>query len=93
MALTIRLYTKPACQQCDATKRWFKSKGFDFDNPPAGVNMFIEDGTEEHNLAAFRAINELQMPSVWVEDGNYKDHWTGFRPDKIDSLAERYDQG
>lgn len=91
--LTIRLYTKPACPQCEATKRWFKDKGFDFQNPPEGVNLFTELGTDEGNLVAFQYLNELQMPAVWVQDGDYEDHWTGFRPDKIDSLAERYNEG
>lgn len=83
MALTIRVYTKPSCTQCDATKRRLNEKGFDYE---------IDDATEEGNLAAIRYLGMGSAPVVVAEDPEkgYSDMWAGFRPDKIDDLAKEY---
>lgn len=73
--MTITVYTKPACVQCNATYRALDKKGIAYD---------VVDITEDP--AALETVKEmgyLQAPVIVAED----DHWSGFRPDKIDELA------
>lgn len=80
MTETVRVYTKPACKQCDLTKELLSSKK---------VPFVVEDLTEAGNLEAAKAMGFLSAPVVMVgEDG-----WAGFRPDKINELAARTEGG
>lgn len=75
MAVTV--YTKPACVQCNATYRSLDNKGIEYE---------VVDITED--AAALETVKEmgyLQAPVVITSD----DHWSGFRPDKIEELAAR----
>lgn len=74
--MSITLYTKPSCVQCNATKRALKKSGLDF------VEVDLTQDAEA--LAAVKALGYQQAPVVFA-DG---DHWAGFRPDKIKALAE-----
>lgn len=75
MAITV--YTKPSCVQCTATYRALDSKGIEYE---------IHDLTAEPDaLAQVKALGYLQAPVVITDE----DHWSGFRPDKIDELAAR----
>lgn len=74
MAVTV--YTKPACVQCDATKRLLDKLDIPYDTVDVTVDteafdMLLEKG--------FRAA-----PVVITDD----DAWAGFNPDKINGLAE-----
>lgn len=73
---TVRVYTKPDCRQCDATKRKLTEKGIVF---------VLEDLTEQGNLAAAKALGHAQAPVVVVGE----ESWAGYRPDLIDQLAKR----
>lgn len=73
---TVRVYTKPDCRQCDATKRRFTEKGIEFE---------VEDLTDEGNLAAAKALGHASAPVVVVGD----ESWAGYRPDLIDDVAKR----
>ncbi|RRD60786.1 glutaredoxin-like protein NrdH [Leucobacter sp. OH1287] len=75
--MTVTVYTKPSCVQCTATYRALDSKGIEYD-----VLDLSEDQTA---LETVKELGYLQAPVV-VTDG---DHWSGFRPDKIDELAGR----
>ena len=71
------VYTKPACVQCTATYRALDSKGIEYD-----VLDLSEDPAA---LEQVKSLGYLQAPVV-ITDEN---HWSGFRPDKIDELAAR----
>ncbi len=69
------VYTKPACVQCDMTKRMLDKMGIEYDTV---------DITED--AAAFDMIVEMGFKSapVVITDS---DSWAGFQPDKITALA------
>lgn len=75
MAITV--YTKPSCVQCNATYRALDSKGIAYD-----VRDLSEDPVA---LEQVKELGYLQAPVVVADD----EHWSGFRPDKIDELASR----
>ncbi|MHB0776092.1 glutaredoxin-like protein NrdH [Halomonas sp. WWR20] len=73
--MTIKIYSKPACVQCTATYRALDKQGLEYT---------VVDLTE--NLAARQTVEDLgyrQLPVVVAGD----DHWSGFRPDRIQALA------
>lgn len=71
----ITVYSKPNCVQCTATYRALNSKGIEYD---------VVDITEEPE--ALKYVKELgYMAAPVVVAGN--DHWSGFNPDKINSLV------
>ncbi|GMA25232.1 glutaredoxin-like protein NrdH [Luteimicrobium album] len=73
--MSITVYSKPACVQCEATKRALDKKGLEYD---------VVDVTEDPEaLALVRELGYLQAPVVVADDT----HWSGFRPDQITALA------
>ena len=73
--MSITVYSKPSCVQCNATYRALTKKGIDYT---------VVDVTEDS--AAYDHVVGLGCQQVpVVETGS--DHWSGFRPDKINSLA------
>jgi glutaredoxin-like protein NrdH len=73
--MSITVYSKPACVQCTATTRALDSAGISYD---------VIDLSQD--IDAFAAVQELgyrQVPVVIAGD----QHWAGFRPDKISTLA------
>ena len=70
---TITVYTKPACQQCNAVFRTLE-----------GVDYAVVDITTNPEARDYvMALGYLQAPVVVAGD----DHWSGFRPDRIKALA------
>lgn len=81
MAREVKLYGKDNCVQCNASERKLDQHKVEF---------IHEDATTEENLAFIKSLDETYMraPILTVsEDGVIVDHWTGYRPDKIDELA------
>ena len=73
--MSITVYTKPACVQCNMTYRALDK---------LGVNYNTVDITEDADaLARIKGLGYLQAPVVIAGD----DHWSGFQPDKINALA------
>lgn len=73
--MTITVYTKPACVQCNATYKALDKQGLSYD---------VVDITEEPEARDYvMALGYLQAPVV-VAGG---EHWSGFRPDRIKALA------
>ena len=73
--MSITVYTKPACVQCNATYKALDNAGLDYE---------IIDITEVPEARDYvMALGYLQAPVV-VADG---EHWSGFRPDRIKALA------
>jgi glutaredoxin-like protein NrdH len=75
MAITV--YTKPSCVQCTATYRALDSKGIEYE--------VLDLSADEKALEAVKSLGYLQAPVVIADE----DHWSGFRPDKIEELAQR----
>ena len=73
---TIKVFTKSGCVQCNATFRALDAKGLDYET--------VDLGTDEDALEAVKALGYMQAPVVVTAD----DHWSGFRPDKIATLAQ-----
>lgn len=73
MAITV--YTKPACVQCNATYKALDKAGVDYEV------IDISDNEEAHDYVM--ALGYLQAPVVVADE----EHWSGFRPDRIKSLA------
>lgn len=73
--MKIEIYSKPACVQCTATYRALDRQGLDYT---------VIDLTEDP--AARETVENLgyrQLPVVVVGE----QHWSGFRPDRIQALA------
>lgn len=75
--MTITVYSKPACVQCNATYRALDKLGADYT---------VVDISEDADARDYvMSLGHLQAPVVIV-DG---DHWSGYRPDRIKALSER----
>jgi glutaredoxin-like protein NrdH len=74
---TVTVYSKPSCVQCNATYRALDDRLIEY-----SVVDLTEDAT---SLDRVQALGYLQAPVVITDE----DHWSGFRPDKIDELAAR----
>ncbi len=73
--MSITVYTKPACVQCNATYRALDKAGLEYN---------VIDITEDAEARDYvMALGYLQAPIVVAGE----DHWSGFRPDRIKSLA------
>ncbi|WP_349426535.1 glutaredoxin-like protein NrdH [Microbacterium sp. LWS13-1.2] len=71
--------TGPECMRCTMTKRLLAQQGV----------RFIEVDIRTNPAAREYVVDDLgytQAPVVVVSD---EDHWSGFRPDKLDALASR----
>ncbi|HUO36457.1 MAG TPA: redoxin NrdH [Mycobacterium sp.] len=73
--MTVTVYTKPACVQCKATYKALDKQGISYEV----VDITEEPGARDYVMA----LGYLQAPVV-VAGG---DHWSGFRPDRIQALA------
>lgn len=69
------VYTKPACVQCDMTKRYLDK---------AGVSYETIDITQDPKaLEMILGMGFTSAPVVMSSEGN----WAGFRPDMLEKLA------
>ena len=73
--MTVTVYTKPACVQCNATYKALDKQGIDYEK----VDISLDSEARDFVMA----LGYLQAPVVVA--GN--DHWSGFRPDRIKALA------
>lgn len=79
MASNITVFSKPDCVQCDGTlralaKRGIQHKTVDLTQNPEAVEKV-------------RDLGHQRVPVVLVEDTDGRDHWSGFRPDRISALS------
>jgi len=73
--MTITVYTKPACVQCNMTYKALDKVGLAYE---------VVDISEDADARDYvMAMGYLQAPVV-VAGG---DHWSGFRPDRIKALT------
>ncbi|MCC8373604.1 MULTISPECIES: glutaredoxin-like protein NrdH [Photorhabdus] len=74
--MSITIYSKPDCVQCSATYQALSRRNIPYQ---------IVDLTENPQaLATIRAMGYQQIPVVVAGT----QHWSGFRPDKINALTE-----
>lgn len=71
--------TGPECIRCVLTKRVLTEKGVRF----LEVDIRSNDAAREHVV---EDLGYTEAPVVVVTDD---DHWSGFRPDKLNALAEQ----
>lgn len=72
----ITVYTKPACVQCEATKRMMDKLSIDYDT----VDITLD--TEAFDMLISKGYKSA--PVVITDN----DSWAGFNPDKISGLVE-----
>ena len=75
MPMTVTVYTKPACVQCNATKKALDRAGLEYDL----VDISADDEARDYVMA----LGYVQAPVVEANG----EHWSGFRPDRIKGLA------
>lgn len=75
MTSAVTLYTKPACPQCDMTKKQLDKHGIPHD---------AIDVTQDPEAHAF--VTGLGYMSAPVVHAGPDNHWSGFRPDRIKGL-------
>src|SRR5271166_6030542 len=74
--MSVTVYTKPACVQCNATYKALDKQGIAYDK----VDITLDSEARDYVMA----LGYLQAPVVVA--GN--DHWSGFRPDRIKAISE-----
>lgn len=80
--MTVTVYSKPSCVQCTATYRALTARGIEYE--------IFDVSVDEKALTTVRDLGYLQAPVVIVDgEAVGGDHWSGFRPDKIDELAAK----
>lgn len=78
--MTITVYTKPDCGQCEQTKKQLERKGL----PYKAIDVFEDP-------EAMKVVEEsgiMLMPMVVIEHNGQKQHWHGFRYDRIRDLTK-----
>ncbi|BBU23674.1 redoxin NrdH [Mycobacterium xenopi] len=73
--MSITVYTKPACVQCNATHKALDKQGIAYET----VDITLDPEARDYVMA----LGYLQAPVVVAGD----EHWSGFRPDRIKALA------
>lgn len=72
--MTVTVYTKPGCVQCNATYRALDKAGVAYDT----VDISRDSDARDFVMA----LGHLAAPVVVAGDA----HWAGFRPDRIAEL-------
>lgn len=81
--VAVVLYTKPACVQCDQTKKRLDAKG---------IYYTAVDVTEDESALDYvkHHLGYMGAPVVYVSTPEGDLHWYGFRPDLIKAhITER----
>lgn len=73
--MQIQIFSKPACVQCTATYRALDKQGLAY--------TVVDITTEDDAKARVEALGYRQLPVVVAGE----EHWSGFRPDRIQALA------
>lgn len=78
MTTTVTVYSKPACGQCDATKRWLDKRGIKY--VPLGL------GDHPEKVEEFREQGLLAAPIVVIQTRDKTVTWSGFRATQLAEL-------
>jgi glutaredoxin-like protein NrdH len=74
--MTVTVYTKPACVQCDATKRLMDKLKIEYST----IDITVD--SEAFDMIVARGFQAA--PVVITDD----DAWAGFNPEKISGLVD-----
>ncbi|MQL50545.1 glutaredoxin-like protein NrdH [Photorhabdus khanii] len=74
--MSITIYSKPDCVQCDATYQALNQRNIPY--------QIIDLTENQQALAAVHTMGYQQVPVVVAGT----QHWSGFHPDKINALSE-----
>jgi glutaredoxin-like protein NrdH len=74
--MSIIIYSKPDCVQCNATYRALDKQGIAY--------QVIDLTKDSQALSHVKSLGYQQVPVIVA--GN--EHWSGFRPDKINALVQ-----
>ncbi|HLR57556.1 MAG TPA: glutaredoxin-like protein NrdH [Beutenbergiaceae bacterium] len=74
--MTITVYSKPACVQCDATYRALDKNGLEY--------VIVDISSDAIALDYVKSLGHMQAPVVVAGE----EHWSGYRPDRIRSLTQ-----
>lgn len=74
--MSIIIYSKPDCVQCNATYRALDRQGIAY--------QVIDLTLDEAALNHVKNLGYQQVPVIIAGE----DHWSGFRPDKINALVQ-----
>jgi glutaredoxin-like protein NrdH len=75
--MSITVFSTPSCVQCRMTYRALDAQGLPYE--------VVDVTAAPEALAEVRALGYSQAPVVRVGE----EHWSGFRPDRIQAVAER----
>jgi len=73
--MTITIYSKPACVQCNATYRALDRQGIAY--------QVVDIEQDAQARQTVESLGYRQVPVVVAGD----EHWAGFRPDKLGQLV------
>jgi glutaredoxin-like protein NrdH len=73
--MSVTVYSKPSCVQCNATYRALERKGVDY--------RVIDLSEDQAAFDMVRGLGYMQVPVVVAGE----QHWAGFRPDMISALG------
>lgn len=73
--MSITVYSKPRCPQCDATYRALNQAGVTYQS--------VDVSADPQALEYILSLGYKQAPVVVAGDN----HWSGFRPDRIKALV------
>lgn len=73
--MSVTVYTLPACVQCDSTKRLLTRNDISYNE--------VDLSKDEDAMAMIRELGYTAAPVVFAGE----DHWSGFRPDKLSTIA------
>lgn len=81
--MTIIVYTKPVCVQCNQTKKMLDKYGVKYDT----VDVTVD--TEAYDYVV--SLGYRAAPVVIVKDssGGLVKHWSGFQPEKLETLKKK----
>jgi glutaredoxin-like protein NrdH len=71
----VTVYTLPSCVQCESTKKYLSKLEVEFKT--------IDLSEDEIAMDLVKSLGYQAAPVVVFGD----DHWSGFRPDKLDALT------
>lgn len=74
--MSVTVYVKPACVQCNATKRALDKHAIGYEC----VDLAADDNARDYVMS----LGYLEAPVIVVSD---EEHWSGYRPDRIGALA------
>lgn len=74
MIKIIKVFTKPSCVQCTATKKALDKRDLDYET--------IDISVDEEARSLVFELGYTSVPVVVAGDQN----WSGFRPDRIDLI-------